>query len=127
MSANVCFEGKNGHGARVTRCPLMTQSGHRDGLHNMRGDGLRIPAVTTVASAPRGEGLLHPLLLICGSNSPPTWSMDGKVLNAGLLNWLRVELHKLHDLDRHTHFHRKAEPSRFAGGKRIIMCPISAR
>ena len=25
---NVRFEGKNGHDADVTRCPLMTQSGH---------------------------------------------------------------------------------------------------
>ena len=25
---NVCFEGKNGHEADVTRFPLMTQSGH---------------------------------------------------------------------------------------------------
>ena len=25
---NVCFEGNNGHDADVTRCPLMTQSGH---------------------------------------------------------------------------------------------------
>ena len=26
---NVCFEGKNGHDAVVTRCLLMTHSGHR--------------------------------------------------------------------------------------------------
>ncbi len=26
---NVCFEGKIGHGADLSVCPLMTQSGHR--------------------------------------------------------------------------------------------------
>src|SRR6476620_10505666 len=58
--------------------------------------------------------------------SPPTWGVDGKVLDAGLLNWLWVELHKLHDLYRHPYFYRKAERSRFAGGQRIVMRPISA-
>ena len=32
-------------------------------------------------------------------NSPPTWGVDGKILDAGLLNRLRVELHKLHDFE----------------------------
>ena len=57
-------------------------------------------------------------------NSPTTWGIDGKKLDTGLLNWLRVELHKLHDLDRHPHFNGKTERSRFTGGQRIIMCPI---
>ena len=40
------------------------------------------------------------------------------------LNWLRVEFHKLHDLNRHAHLNGKAELFRFGGGERIVMCPI---
>ncbi len=58
-------------------------------------------------------------------NSPLTWCVYGKVFDTGLSNWLRIELHKFHDLKRHAHFDRKAERSGFGGGECVIMCPVS--
>ena len=101
---NVRFEGNNGHDADVTRCLLMTQSGH--------------------VKAPRPS--IHPSLPQ-GSNSPLTRDVDGEVLDPRLLNWLRIELHQLHYLEGHTHFDREAQRARFTGGKRVIMRPMSAR
>ena len=43
-----------------------------------------------------------------GLNSPLTWCVYGKVFDTGLPNRLRVGLHEFHDLERHTHFERKA-------------------
>ena len=60
------------------------------------------------------------------SDSPLTWDVDGQVLDPRLLNWLRIELHELHYLKRHTHFDGEAQRARFTGGKRVIMRPMSA-
>src|SRR5260221_4094562 len=64
----------------------------------------------------------------CGepSDSPLTRDVDGQVLDPRLLNWLWIELHQLHDLERHTHFDPEAQRPRFAGGTRVIMRPMSA-
>ena len=66
---------------------------------------------------------------VCGSavglNSALTWCVYGKVFDTGLSNRLRIELHKLHDLERHAHFDRKAERFGFGSGECIIMCPVS--
>ena len=61
------------------------------------------------------------------SDSPLARDVDGQVLDPRLLNWLRIELHQLHYLERHTHFDGEAQRAGFTGGKRVIMRPISAR
>src|SRR6516162_686120 len=64
----------------------------------------------------------------CERSDPPlSRDVDGQVLDPRLLNWLRIELHQLHDLERHTHFHRETQRARFPGGKGVIMRPMSAR
>src|SRR5262249_57302875 len=49
------------------------------------------------------------------------------VLDSRMLNWLRIELHELHDLERHTHLDGETQRARFAGSERVIMRPVSAR
>src|SRR5262249_55336744 len=64
-----------------------------------------------------------------GGGSPPPLSrdVDGQVLDPRLLNWLRIELHQLHDLERHTHCDGETQRARFPGSQRVIMRPVSAR
>ena len=52
----------------------------------------------------------------CERSDPPlSRDVDGQVLDPRLLNWLRIELHQLHDLERHTHFDGETQRARFAG------------
>src|SRR5262245_36194438 len=58
----------------------------------------------------------------CERSDPPlSRNVDGQVLDPRLLNWLRIELHQLHDLERHTHFDRETQRARFTTAKRVIM------
>src|SRR5262249_41590771 len=53
-------------------------------------------------------------------------NVEGQVLDPGLLNGLRIELHQLHDLDRHINLDGQPKLARFAGGQSVIVCPAPA-
>src|SRR5262249_30593304 len=53
--------------------------------------------------------------------------VDWQVLDARLLNWLRVELHQSQYLLRHTHFDGEPQRAGFSCSKRVVMRPMSTR
>ena len=78
----------------------------------MKDDGSMISLIT--GQMPWGSAIIE--LGECGRSDPPlSRDVDGQVLDPRLLNWLRIELHQLHDLERHTHFDGETQRARFAG------------
>src|SRR5262249_8470858 len=61
------------------------------------------------------------------SDSALPRDVDWQVLDARLLNWLRVELHQSQYLLRHTHFDGEPQRAGFSCSKRVVMRPMSAR
>jgi hypothetical protein len=53
--------------------------------------------------------------------------IDGKVFDTGLSNRLRVELHELHDLERHTDLDGKAERFRLTATEATSAASLSQR
>src|SRR6516225_9847304 len=61
------------------------------------------------------------------SDSALPRDVDWQVLDARLLNWLRVELHQSQYLLRHTHFDGEPQRAGFRCSKRVVMRPMSTR
>src|SRR5262245_6228850 len=61
------------------------------------------------------------------SDSALPRDVDWQVLDARLLNWLRVELHQSQYLLRHTHFDGEPQRAGFSCSKRVVMRPMSTR
>src|SRR5262249_11259033 len=61
------------------------------------------------------------------SDSALPRDVDWQVLDARLLNWLRVELHQSQYLLRHTHFDGEPQRAGFSCSTRVVMRPMSAR
>src|SRR5262249_8288970 len=60
------------------------------------------------------------------SDSPLTRHVDGQILDPGSLNWLRIESHQSHYLRRDIYLDGETQRTCLTGGKRVVMCPMSA-